>query len=148
MFWTRGNIVELIEKVDLQEVQSIIGQCDQYVPITTHHFHAGMYCREVFREAGVIVIGAVHKKEHMYLIVSGTVIINDGSGELQEVTGPYLFKSKPGTKRAVLAKTDTTCMTFHVTDLTDLEELEKELIEQDPASKYVAGNIVKKEVLV
>ena len=135
------------QKVDA--LQEELSKLPQYEPETKHYFHGGMYCREVFRHAGVLVVGAVHKKEHFYLIVSGTVVITDGEGNAQEVTGPHLFQSKPGTKRAVYAITDTLCMTFHATEATTVEEAETELVEADPDSMYSLGNQVKhKEIEV
>lgn len=129
------------QKVDA--LQQELSKLPQYEPETKHYFHGGMYCREVFRHAGVLVVGAVHKKEHFYLIVSGTVQITDGEGNAQEVTGPHLFQSKPGTKRAVYAITDTLCMTFHATEAKTVEEAETELVETDPDSMYSLGNQVK-----
>ena len=114
----------------------------QYQPKTTHYFHGGMYCREVFREAGVLVVGAVHKKEHFYLIVSGTVAITTDDG-VQEVTGPHLFSSKPGTKRAVYAITDALCMTFHAIEAKTVEEAESELVEEEANNNYSFGNQIK-----
>jgi hypothetical protein len=105
-----------------------------------------MYCREVFREAGVLVVGKVHKKEHFYMIVSGTVAITTDDG-VQEITGPRLLCSNPGAKRAVYAITDALCMTFHRTDATDVESAEEELVEYDPNSMYLPSNELKKEVL-
>jgi len=61
-------------------LQAELLKLPQYQPDTKHYFHGGMYCREVFRHAGVLVVGAVHKKEHFYLIVYGTVAITDGDG--------------------------------------------------------------------
>jgi len=137
----------MLDKV--KALQDEVSKLPQYEPETKHYFHGGMYCREVFRHAGVLVIGAVHKKEHLYLIVSGTVQITDGKGSAQEVTGPHLFKSKPGTKRAVYAVTDTLCMTFHATEAQTVEEAEAELVEADPDSMYSLGNQVKhKEIEV
>lgn len=129
------------QKVEL--LQQELAKLPQYEPETKHYFHGGMYCREVFRHAGVLVVGAVHKKEHIYLIVSGTVVITDGDGNVQEVTGPHVVQSKPGTKRAVYAVTDALCMTFHVTDATTVEEAEATLVEVDPTSMYSLGNRVK-----
>jgi hypothetical protein len=130
-------------------LQAELSKLPQYQPETKHYFHGGMYCREVFRHAGVLVVGAVHKKEHFYLIVSGTVAITDGEGNVQEVTGPHLFQSKPGTKRAVYAITDTLCMTFHAIETISIEEAEAELVEVDPDSMYSLGNQVKhKEIEV
>jgi len=131
----------MLDKVKF--LQEEISKLPQYEPETKHYFHGGMYCREVFRHAGVLVVGAVHKKEHFYLIVSGTVAITDGEGNVQEVTGPYLFSSKPGTKRAVYALTDTLCMTFHAIEAKTIEEAEAELVEAEPNSMYSLGNKVK-----
>ena len=132
----------MMQKVNV--LQSELSKLPQYEPETKHYFHGGMYCREVFRHAGVLVVGAVHKKEHFYLIVSGSVLITDGDGTSQEVTGPYLFQSKPGTKRAVYALTDTLCMTFHALEAKTVEAAEAELIETDPESMYSFGNQVKR----
>lgn len=138
-----------IMRQKVETLQQELSKLPQYEPQTKHYFHGGMYCREVFRHAGVLVVGAVHKKEHFYLIVSGTVAITDGEGNVQEVTGPHLFQSKPGTKRAVYAITDTLCMTFHATEATSVEEAEAELVEVEPDSMYSLGNQIKhKEIEV
>lgn len=128
------------EKVHV--LQAALGELPQYEPETKHYFHAGMYCREVYRDAGVLVVGAVHKKEHFYVITSGVVLITDGCNEPREVTGPAVIQSMPGTKRAVLSLTPTTCMTFHVCDAKTVEEAEAELIVPEP-SKYLPGNRLK-----
>ena len=139
----------LMMRQKVESLQQELSKLPQYEPETKHYFHGGMYCREVFRHANVLVVGAVHKKEHFYMIVSGTVQITDGDGNAQEVTGPHLFQSKPGTKRAVFAVTDTLCMTFHATDAVTVEEAEVELVEAEPDSMYSLGNQVKhKEIEV
>lgn len=113
-----------------------------YEPQTTHYFHAGMYCREVWRDAGACVIGAVHKKEHFYLIVSGTVVVTTDDGR-EVITGPRLLRCKPGTQRAVLSLTPARCMTFHVTQATTVEAAERELVQDDADSMYGPGNLLK-----
>jgi len=122
-------------------------QLPQYEPQTEHFFHGGMYCRRVFRHAGVLVVGKVHKKEHFYLIVTGRVKVTDGENEPIEYGPGSLILSCPGTQRAVLALEDTVCMTFHRTDSCDVETVESELVEDDPQSMYTIGNKLKQEVL-
>ena len=134
----------MVSKV--QALQDVISQMPQYEPETKHTFHAGMYCREVWRPAGVIVVGKIHKKEHFYLIVSGTVAITTDEG-VKSVTGPHLLCSKPGTKRAVYAETDALCMTFHVVEAKTIEDAEQELVEEDDSSMFTLGNKLKNEVL-
>ena len=125
-------------------LQAELSKLPQYEPETTHYFHGGMYCREVWRPAGVLVVGAVHKKEHFYLIVSGTVGITTDDG-VKEVTGPHLLLSKPGTKRAVYALTDALCMTFHALEAKTVEEAEAELVEAEPDNMYAPGNRIKNQ---
>jgi hypothetical protein len=128
----------------VKTLQAEVSKLPQYKPETKHYFHGGMYCREVFRHADVLVVGAVHKKEHFYLIVSGTVAITTDDG-VQEVTGPHLFSSKPGTKRAVYAVTDALCMTFHAIEAKSVEEAETELVEAELDNMYSPGNLVKNQ---
>lgn len=132
------------ERVEL--LQDYILEMPQYEPKTTHTFHAGMYCRQVWRPAGCVIVGKVHKKEHFYMVVSGTVWITADDG-VRVVTGPAMLCSKPGTKRAVYAETDALCMTIHIADAKTVEEIEEELVEDDPDSKFTIGNKLKQEVL-
>ena len=132
----------------VERLQEEVSKMPQFEPDTRHTFHGGMYCREVFRPADTTIIGKVHKKEHFYLIVSGTVLIMDGVGAAVEVTGPKLISSRPGTKRAVYSVTDALCMTFHALDAVTVEDAEAELVEDDPVSMFAVGNKVKlKEIL-
>lgn len=123
----------------VERLQRAVSALPQYEPETKHYFHGGMYCREVWRHAGVLVVGKVHKKEHFYLIVSGTVSVTTDEG-VQRVTGPRLLKCAPGTKRAVFSETDALCMTFHVVDAQTVDDAERELVEPDAAEMYAPGN--------
>lgn len=95
---------------------------------TDHHFADGMYAREVFREAGTVIVGKVHKKEHFYIIMSGCIDVTTDDG-VQRIHGPSIITSKPGTQRAVVAVEDSVCCTVHRTDKLDLSEIEDELVE-------------------
>jgi hypothetical protein len=139
-------MMQVVMRDKIQILQTELAKMPQYEPLTKHTFHAGMYCREVFRHAGVLVVGKVHKKEHFYLIAGGTVAITTDDG-VQVVTGPHLLCCKPGTKRAVYAETDALCMSFHCLDATTVEDAEAELVEDDPESMFGIGNKVKLEEL-
>ena len=132
--------VSMIDKVEALQAELL--KLPQYETITKHTFHGGMYCREVFREAGILIVGKVHKKEHFYLVAGGTVAITTDEG-VQFVTGPHLLCSKPGTKRAVYAETDALCMTFHCVESTNVEDAEAELVENAPESMFGVGNKIK-----
>ena len=126
----------------VEKLQVEVSKLPQYEPQTKHTFHGGMYCREVWRPAGVLVIGKVHKKEHFYVIMYGTVSITTDDG-VRSITGPCILNSMPGTKRAVYAETDALCVTFHRVDSATIEAAETELVETDPNTMYLVGNTVK-----
>lgn len=138
---------ELVSKTSMRDkveaLKTHMLELPQYQPETTHHFHGGMYCRAVFRHAGVLIVGKIHKKEHFYFVVNGTVSITTDDNNVITVTGPHLFPSKPGTRRAVYAETDALCMTFHATELDSLEAVE-ELVEAED-SPYTIGNMLKSD---
>jgi quercetin dioxygenase-like cupin family protein len=126
-------------------LQQAISGFPQYEPETVHLLHGGMYCRQVWRPAGCLIVGKVHKKEHFYMVAYGTVQVTTDSG-VETIVGPRVICTKPGTKRAVFAETDALCMTFHRVESDSMEEIEEELIEPDPTSLLDHNNKVKKLV--
>lgn len=131
----------------VERLQEEMRKLPQWEPETFHYWAGGMYLRLVPRPAGALIVGKVHRREHFYLVMAGTVLITGGDAEPVEVTGPKVIVSQPGTKRAVYAKTDAVCATVHRTDKVDLEEIEEELVEPDPNSMYLPGNILKSRLI-
>ena len=132
------SAIESGSRASVERLQAELSKLPQYEPKTRHYFHGGMYCREVYRDAGVLVVGKVHKQEHFYLIVSGRVRIGR-----DEFGAGALILSKPGTKRAVLSIEPTTCMTFHRSDAKTVEDAEAELVEEDDSATFAIGNRAK-----
>lgn len=124
-------------------LQALMAKMPQAELPTQHFFADGMYCRFLPRPAGTLIVGKVHRKEHLYIVCCGTVRITGGEGPARDVTGPAVIVSQPGTKRAVLALTDATCLTVHRTDSTDLAAIEAELIEPDADALFDARNDLK-----
>jgi hypothetical protein len=91
-------------------------------------FADGIYAREMTIPAGVVLTGAVHKTEHLNVLVRGRITVWTECG-MRELTGPYIFQSKPGTKRVGYAHEDCVWMTIHRTRATDIRELVEELTE-------------------
>jgi len=105
-----------------------------------------MYCRKLFRPKDTLIVGKVHKKDHFFLCAKGQIIAWSEKGMVTLNEGD-LICSKAGTKRVTLAVTDAVGITFHVTDKTDLDEIEKELIEPDELALFDSGNKLKAHVL-
>lgn len=109
---------------------------------TVHYFADGMYCRAVIRPKGTLIVGKVHKKEHFYIVAKGSVEVASDTETTIHHAGEVLV-STPGTKRAVLALEDSICMTVHRTDKTDLDEIEKEIVEEDSTALFDSRNKLK-----
>jgi hypothetical protein len=94
---------------------------------TFHHFADGVYLRELFMAAGTVVVGKIHRTKHLTIICNGTVRITTDDG-VKEVTGPAVFASEVGAKKAIFAITDSTLMNPHPTTETDIDKIEKAFI--------------------
>lgn len=113
---------------------------------TEHYWCNGMYLRLLPRPATCTIVGKRHKHPHFYVIIKGKVtIVGDGFRETWEA--PKVFICPPGTQRAVYAHEDSICLTVHRTDKTNLDEIEAELVEADPESPYLPGNVLPPKVL-
>lgn len=95
-----------------------------------HHFAKDTYGRELFLPAGSLIVGKIHKHSSLNILAQGSIILVTEDGR-QDLTAPYTIASKPGIKRVIYALEDTTWVTVHGTDETDVEKIEEEFIAKD-----------------
>ena len=113
------------------------------LPVT--HYHAkGLYVRELFIPAGIVLTGKVHKAEHISILTQGEIYVWTEQG-MRLLKAPHIMACSPGTKRVGYAFTDTHWVTVHATDKTDITELEEELVEPNPWD--IAPPVLQAEVL-
>jgi len=115
---------------NIYKLQDIIKGMPQVTGETRHHFSDGMYARELFIPAGTVVVGALHKSQHLYMVVKGKCKVSS-QYETVEIEGPYIGETIPGTKRVIYAETDCVWIGFFPTQLTDIDEIEAALIEPE-----------------
>ena len=96
-----------------------------------HHFAPGAYGREMTLPAGLVVVGKIHKHAHINVISKGRVQVFTEQDGVLELAAPCTFVSSPGTKRVVHVLEEAVWTTVHVTDKTDLAEIEREVIATD-----------------
>ncbi len=141
--------LEIIDEVPTREqidrLQNEMAQMPQAELTTEHFFSPGMYCRRVYRPAGTLIVGKVHKEPHFFMCAKGEIIAWTEAG-MRKLQAGDVVESKPGTKRVTLAVTDAIGITIHRTDKTDLDEIEAELIEPDNAALFDSSNKLKQIV--
>ena len=130
----------------IERLQGEMMQMPQAELQTEHYFSGGMYCRKLTRSAGTLIVGKVHKKDHFFLCAKGEIIAWSEGGMRHLYPGDVIC-SKPGTKRVTLAVTDAIGITFHKTNKTNLDKIEKELIEPDELALFDSSNNLKARAL-
>jgi len=94
-----------------------------------HYIHAGMYERTLFIPAGTILTGKIHLIAHMFRLLAGELSVMSDNGVMKRIAAPERFDVPANTKKIGYAHTDVLCSTVHKTDLTDIDEIEKEALE-------------------
>jgi len=102
---------------------------EQHEPMDNRHdFAPGIYARTIFMRAGVVYVSRIHKTQHFFVVAEGACTVVDSHGNRTLVVAPYLGKTEPGTQRAIHVHEDTVWTTFHATDLTDPDEIGRQIM--------------------
>jgi len=70
-----------------------------------HIFSDGVYVREMKAEAGTFLIGKIHKQDHVWMLMSGSLITITEDG-LKEIKGPVYGTAEKGSKRVAYVNED------------------------------------------
>lgn len=146
-----GGVNEITEhfvpnREQIDRLQAEMALMPQAELVTEHYFSPGMYMRKVFRPAGTLIVGKVHKEPHFFLCAMGEIVAWTENGMVTLLPGDVV-ESQPGTKRVTMAVTDSIGITIHRTDKTDLDEIEAELLEPDTTALFDARNNVKTDLI-
>lgn len=92
-----------------------------------HHFAPGIYLRELHIPAGMITTGKIHKYACLNILAKGrrSTLIDS---RIVEVEAPHIHLAPPGMKRVSYTHEDSVWITVHNTNLTDIDEIERELV--------------------
>lgn len=139
-----GEVVasQVPTRQQVERLQSALATLPQIEAPTFHHFADGMYCREMHLPAGAAIVGKVHKREHFFMLVKGTLRVTTDTG-VTTLVAPAILVGRPGTKRAGFALDDVVCVNVHRTFETDLQAIEAECIEPDESALLDCDNKLK-----
>jgi hypothetical protein len=95
-----------------------------------HSFAEGCYIREIYNPANEIIITAIHAQSHPFFLLKGKMSILTHEG-IQYIEAPHYGITDPGTKRIIYTHEPCNFVTVHATELTDPEEIAKEVVTND-----------------
>jgi hypothetical protein len=122
--------VLLPSREQILTLETRMREFDQIDCPLTHTFAPGSYARTIVLPKGALVVGKIHKHAHLNIVSKGRVTVVTEFGRMG-IEGPHVFTSQPGTKRALYVHEECVWTTIHLTDSTDLAEIERDIIARD-----------------
>jgi hypothetical protein len=98
------------------------------IELPLQHYHAqGIYGRRLLIPKGTAYVGKIHRFSHLRVVMKGRLLIVTDEGRY-ECVAPHVMVTPAGARRVGYALEDCEVMTFHATELSDPDEIEKEII--------------------
>lgn len=91
-----------------------------------HYFSDGIYARELFIPKHTFIIGKLHTTAFLNTLTMGEILVTTNVRQLR-AKAPYTFESLPGEQKAAFTLEDCVWTTLHKTDLTDPDEIVKQI---------------------
>ena len=134
------NILKLQEVIEARD-DNLDG-----IPEATHVMAPSAYARSIVLLKGSTVVGKMHRHAHINVISYGSVRVSTFEG-FKDYTGFNVFVSAPNVKRSVHALEETRWTTFHVTEETDLEKIEADVIISEDSEEFltIMQNLIGEE---
>ncbi|MEE8115323.1 MAG: hypothetical protein V3T23_13340 [Nitrososphaerales archaeon] len=140
-----GSITKQREKItQLVEAMKTLPQTE--CPVV-HRFAPGCYLREIFMPKDTYVIGKIHATEHFNILLKGEVTVITADSH-ERYKAPHTFVSEAGVQKVVYMHEDCMWQTLHVTDKTDLKEIEEDVIVESYDQLEIDGLLDKAKRLI
>lgn len=121
----RDKITQLHE--EMIEGGALVGEELHKLNPTKHTFAGGCYVREIYNPANMLIVTKIHKVDHPFFLMSGSMSILTEDG-IVNIEAPHHGVTKAGTKRVIYTHEPCTFVTVHATDKNTPEEVEEEVI--------------------
>ena len=104
-----------------------VGETPEIVPVR-HTFTPGLYIRECFMSKGSVVVSKIHNTKHPFTVLSGHCLVYTEDDKWTDIKAPHFGITKPGRRRVLFVKENTHWITYHVTDKTNVADIERDII--------------------
>lgn len=95
-----------------------------------HLFLPGLYIRVCRIDAGTVLTSMRHNTRHPFFILAGEILVTSDSEGDRHYKAPYFGITEPGTRRGLLALSDTVWITIHANpnNHTDPDKIGEEIL--------------------
>ena len=135
---------ELQKEPTLTDLEKEMLKLPQVECDLTHNFAPGVYVRELFIPKDSWIMGKRHRYETCNMILKGECSVYMGEEEPpKRIKAPFLFTSKPMTKKMCYFHEETIFVNIHPTKETDLVKIENEFIIPEEEYLLLSSNNTK-----
>ena len=137
-----GTREERREKI--QAFEDNLKTMEDAEPLTDlkHAFLDGAYFRQISIPAGIALTGAIHSGSTINMLTKGKFAIVTEFDE-QIIEAPFMYISKPGTKKACYTIEDCIFINCHTTWKTDIDEIRAEVIQEEYSPEIDCNEVEK-----
>lgn len=115
------------QREQIERLEALMREMPQVDIPVEHRFAPGLYAREITIPADTLLTGLVHRQGHINIVSKGEITVWTEEG-MQRVKAPCTIVSSPGCKRVGYTHAETVWTTILATDLTSIEDIERELV--------------------
>jgi len=135
--------VGMLGKIAAGAFESTLEDCTlkHYFTPMDEKYNCCAYAREMLIPKGTVIIGKIHRHQHLNFISKGRAVVFTEFGK-KVLEAPCTFISEVGLKRAVYAEEDTLWTTIHITGHSgeeNLDLIEDEIIAPDYSALGLAA---------
>ena len=128
----RSGIMELQDSLmKFVDGENVVKGDSEVFPLK-HTFTDGIYIRQMSMQKDAVVIGKIHKHNHVWFLLTGHISVADEHNTIEHIA-PCYVEAPAGSKRVIYAYEDSIWVNIHAnpTNTRDLEELEELIIAKD-----------------
>jgi len=126
----RKAICDFEERMREAEVRGQLIDESNLYPVK-HYFTDGVVARSMFIPKGSVIVGKIHRHEHLNFLTKGHVTVVTEEGGMEELWGGMILVSPVAAKRLLIAHEDTMWTVVHRSEAKNPAELEEEVIAKD-----------------
>ena len=87
-----------------------------------HYFANGSYVREMIMPANALIVGRIHKRETINILLEGELTVIDEHGNKKDLKAPHVFIAPAGNQKAAYTKTPIRWLNCFACETTDPDE--------------------------